>query len=61
MPGTPIENRLLSALPREEYERLAPHLKEVSLPQSQVLWHPGESIRYVYFPNHCMISLLTIV
>jgi CRP-like cAMP-binding protein len=53
------ENRLLAALPREEYERLAPHLGEVSLTLSQVLFSPGDEIAYGYFPTDSIVSLLT--
>ena len=38
---TSTENNLLAALPREEYERLAPHLGEVSLTLRQVLFTPA--------------------
>lgn len=56
---TSTENRLLSALPREEYERLAPHLVEVSLKLRQVLFSPGDEIAYAYFPTDSIVSLLT--
>jgi CRP-like cAMP-binding protein len=56
---TSIENRLLAALPHEEYERLAPHLKEVSLTLNQVLFNPGDEIAYAYFPTDSIVSLLT--
>src|SRR3954462_4472837 len=56
---TSTENRLLAALPREEYERLAPHLGEVSLSLSQVLFNPEDEIAYVYFPTDSIVSLLT--
>lgn len=53
------ENRLLSALPREEYERLAPHLEEVTLTLSKVLFTPEEKLTYAYFPTTSIVSLLT--
>lgn len=56
---TSTENRLLSALPRDEYERLAPHLVEVSLTLRQVLFNPGDEIAYAYFPTDSIVSLLT--
>lgn len=59
-PQTP-ENRLLAALPAEEYQRLVPHLELVSLPLGQVLYEPGESIRDVYFPHQALISLVSIM
>ncbi len=56
---TSTGNRLLAALPREEYERLAPHLGEVSLTLSQVLFNPGDEITHAYFPTNSIVSLLT--
>ncbi|MEP0750104.1 MULTISPECIES: Crp/Fnr family transcriptional regulator [unclassified Coleofasciculus] len=51
------ENRLLSVLPREVYEKLAPNLKRVSLEQGKILHHPGEAIEDLYFPIDCLISI----
>lgn len=56
---TSTENHLLAALPREEYERLAPHLGEVSLTLRQVLFSPGDEIAHAYFPTNSIVSLLT--
>lgn len=55
------KNRLLAALPPEEYERLLPHLQLVTLEYKQVLYQPNEPIKYVYFPKDGVISLLTIM
>jgi CRP-like cAMP-binding protein len=57
----PIRNRLLAALPGEEYGRLLPHLEAVSLPFMEVLYEGGETIRYVYFPDDGLISLLIVM
>lgn len=54
-------NKLLAALPAEEYQRLAPHLEFVSLPLGQVIYEPGEPIRDVYFPHQALISLVSIM
>jgi CRP-like cAMP-binding protein len=54
-------NQLLAALPRLEYQRLAPHLQPVSLSVGQILHEPGETIREVYFPNRAMISLVSMM
>jgi len=53
------ENRLLASLPRDDFERLAPHLKPVELRLRETLHHPHEPIRYVYFPNKG--SIISIV
>ncbi|HEY9807158.1 MAG TPA: Crp/Fnr family transcriptional regulator [Candidatus Obscuribacterales bacterium] len=51
------ENRLLANIPRDIYEKLAPKIKQVSLPQGMVLHHPGETINYLYFPIDCLLSI----
>src|ERR1051325_9236969 len=53
------ENRLLAALPVEEYERLSPHLEPASLSLSQILFRPDEQIHHVHFPTTAVVSLLT--
>lgn len=60
-PGIPAKNRILAALPREEYERLLPNLETVSLPLKYVLYEPNEPIEHVYFPVHGVVSLVTIM
>jgi CRP-like cAMP-binding protein len=56
-----IANSLLAALPRMEFQRLAAGLEPVTLTFGEVLYEPGEPIRYVYFPNKSLVSLLTLV
>lgn len=55
-----VRNRLLSALPPDEYEFLRKYLKAVSFEPGDVLFHTGDVIRRVYFPNDGMISLLSV-
>ncbi|MDM9380668.1 cyclic nucleotide-binding domain-containing protein [Chlorogloeopsis sp. ULAP01] len=52
-----VENRLLAALSREIYEKLAPNLKLISLHQGEVLHIPGETIQTLYFPIDSLISI----
>jgi len=52
-------NRLLAALPREEYEHLSTHLELVRLTPGKILYNADEAIRYVYFPKGGMICLLS--
>jgi CRP-like cAMP-binding protein len=59
MPHGATGNRLLDSIPREEFERLSPHLEWVELPQGEVLNEAGDLIRYVYFPRDGMVSLLS--
>src|ERR1700712_1381481 len=42
-------NRLLSGLPRDAFEALAPHLEAVDLPLRHSLVEPDEATQYVYF------------
>jgi CRP-like cAMP-binding protein len=53
------KNRLLAALPRQEYERLAPHLEPTHLPRGKTIALTGDTLRYAYFPTNGMISLLS--
>ena len=55
------QNRLLRALPRSEYRRMLPDLEDVSLPHGHVLFAARERITHVYFPQHCVVSLLTAI
>jgi CRP-like cAMP-binding protein len=51
-------NRLLAALPREEYELLKTDLKPVELSLGEILFEPPDVIRHVYFPTSSIISFL---
>ena len=54
-------NRLLATLPRKEYERLLPNLKEIPLLFEDVLYEAGGVILDVYFPTSGIVSLLAAV
>lgn len=60
-PRTQLANRLLDALPVEEYQRIRPHLTEFSLVFGEVLYERGAVIRHVYFPNGGVVSLISMV
>jgi CRP-like cAMP-binding protein len=51
-------NRILSTLPSTEYRRLRPGFEQVALPVNEVLFAPGDTIRYIYFPDDAVVSLL---
>src|SRR4030095_6898865 len=57
-PIPPIENRLLAALPGDEYERLLPQLANVSFDPGEVVYEFGGHLDYVYFPTTSIVSLL---
>lgn len=55
------KNRLLAALPAEEYKRLLPDLESVYLPHKQVIYEANEPIKYVYFPTDAVMSLINMM
>ncbi len=55
------QNHLLAALAEPDYERIAPHLERVSIPLGKVLYESGSTLRYVYFPTTCIVSLLYVM
>ncbi|MEQ6917016.1 Crp/Fnr family transcriptional regulator [Halomonas aquatica] len=57
----PRQNHLLASLPRDEYERLAPHLERVELTLGESLVESGMEMRHVYFPTDCIVSLLCVM
>jgi CRP-like cAMP-binding protein len=57
-PETRNENRILAALPSEEYLLVAEHLEKVFLKLGQILHMPDQRIDFLYFPATCMVSLL---
>ena len=50
-------NRLLQILPNSVYQKLKPHLQLVDLTQGEILHLAGETIRELYFPIDCMLSI----
>lgn len=54
-----IGNRILAALPAEQFARLQQHLSPVSIERDKVLYITGDEIRYVYFPTSGLVSLLS--
>jgi CRP-like cAMP-binding protein len=57
--STTNANRILAALPADEYERLAPHLQPVTLTLSEILFRTDDTPDHVYFPTASIVSLLT--
>lgn len=51
-------NSFLAALPRESYDRLEPELEAIELPAKIVLWEPDATIRSIYFPHNCVMSII---
>lgn len=57
----PPNNRLLSALPKNEYRELLPDLEEFTLVFGGSIYRRGAVVRHVYFPTSGIISLLADV
>ena len=55
---TQTANRILQALPADEFERLQPDLTRVDLKLGTIINRPYEPIPYVYFPENSMISVV---
>lgn len=54
----PTKNRLLAMLPRDEYERILPHLGHATFSLGEVLYESGARMDHVYFPTTAIVSLL---
>ena len=58
-PDDAMGNRLLRALPAQDYERVAGALELVRLDAGTVLQQSGRDPGYVYFPTTAVVSLLS--
>ncbi len=54
-------NRLLAALPRNEFVALAPQLEDFELIYNENIYEAGDIIKHIYFPESGIISLLSRV
>ncbi|HYN13341.1 MAG TPA: Crp/Fnr family transcriptional regulator [Burkholderiales bacterium] len=59
--NTPKDNRLLAALPEENYRALLPFLEPVPLPLGMAVYESGAKQGYVYFPTSSIVSLLYVL
>jgi CRP-like cAMP-binding protein len=57
----PQRNHILAALPLEVQKRIYPLLEEVPMPLGKVLYESGDTLRHVYFPADCIVSLLYVM
>ena len=55
---SPKQNRILAALPREDYGRLFPYLEFISMPLGKIIYEPGSPITHVYFPTTSIVAPL---
>lgn len=54
----PDDNRLLAALPAEDYQRLLPNLSPINFALGDVVYESQAQMKYVYFPTTAHVSLL---
>lgn len=55
------QNRMLTALDTEDFQLLASRLSPVTLEKGSLLYDPGDMIDTIYFPDDCVISLMTLM
>ena len=58
---TRLQNRMLTAFDKEDFQLLAPRLTPVTLEKGALLYDPGDLVDAVYFPDDCVISLMTLM
>jgi CRP-like cAMP-binding protein len=56
--GNETGNRILDALPRDEFEPLADALERVEMSLKDYVYRRDERIEFVHFPVECVISLI---
>jgi CRP-like cAMP-binding protein len=59
--GNPVRNPLLLGLPSREHDSVFPCLTFVQLRLRDLLQEPGEPIKYAYFVNSGLVSVLSIM
>ena len=59
--GKPVINRLLLALPDSEFRSIRPALEFMDMPDHRSLYEPNRRIKFVYFPNRGLISLVILM
>jgi CRP-like cAMP-binding protein len=57
----PFRNHLLASLDKEGLHRFASSLHSVDLRSQEVLYRPDQRITDVYFPETCVITMLTVM
>ena len=56
-----IANRILRSLTAAEYSEVLPHLELLRFPMGRIVHEPGQPMDHVYFPNHGVLSMLTVL
>jgi CRP-like cAMP-binding protein len=58
---TPKDNRLIAALPEEDYRALESSLEPIGLPLGSAVYESGATQGYVYFPTSSIVSMLYVL
>jgi hypothetical protein len=56
-PDLPLDNKLLSSLPRQRMDLIIPHMTTKRLPQWRLLIEAGEEFDHVCFPHRAFVVL----
>ena len=59
--GKPVSNLILLSVSDSDYSSLRPHLEYVNLPNHLVLHEAGGKLKFAYFPNRGLISLVIVM
>jgi len=59
--GQTVENEILLGLPAKERDAIFPQLTFIELRTHDVLHEPGDAIKFGYFVNSGMVSILTVL
>jgi CRP-like cAMP-binding protein len=58
--GKEVRNKVLLAMPDNEYKLMRPDLMYIDLPSHLSLHEPAQKIEFVYFPNDGMVSQVVV-
>lgn len=58
-PATPIRNKILNLVPASELESVLNRCETATIASKEIVFGRGDPIHYVYFPENCVISLIT--
>jgi CRP-like cAMP-binding protein len=56
--GKPVRNKLLLAIPDQEFRKIRSRLQFIELPHHLTLHQPHQTVRFAHFPNAGLISLV---
>jgi CRP-like cAMP-binding protein len=58
--GKVIQNRILAAIPENEFRLLRAHLEPVPLASHTILYEPHGHLEFLHFPNDGVVSLVVV-